>query len=326
MSRSSGENGIEDDGYSSANQLSHPHLFDSESKTSESSPDIDDVTPTNEGSEPAVIRPSAVVVPTVANRLRPVAKIIAKTKRGSREIPGDVIILTNEENFEKLKSNFDKNQRNQQLNSPQHQQVSAVKCGFKKPPPPPPKRFASVKTEECERDAKHEETPQEGSVKSLTAQFEKSQKTEVEETDSLPPPPEVTETQENDRADRASLTSIDSGKGSIVEELQSKLQRNESNLSTLSVCSTDSNISLPFAQENVGTIKLVQKQSKPALSSIEGLGVLQSDVSASNGPMLRAVKPPTVPMKPPVPVATKPNTSPKPKGRHRKFSQLPVFS
>ncbi|XP_023235653.1 caskin-2-like [Centruroides sculpturatus] len=247
-------------------------------------------------------RPRGLVKP------RPVAKIIAKSRSVDVEVESPPEIFTETESFKSINSD-----NSWLTGSPQHTSlVSSVinnsvdpygsLRGKKIPPPPPPKRTNSIKSNDdscLERSL--EEMKDEAfatCVKGLASHFsmttndfsppsgDRDRPSSPIDSEDFPPPPSplpsiISELAAND--DR-----IGAKDDVQLRELHANFRqrRKDSADSNISTSSTESN-SLPFANENVGTIKQRAAKAHPALMMEEAVSTAALHVQGnSTGKML----------------------------------------
>ncbi|XP_067128208.1 caskin-2-like isoform X1 [Centruroides vittatus] len=211
-------------------------------------------------------RPKGLVKP------RPVAKIIAKSRQNNQ--------INDLETVKNLKYN---GQKTDQISVESSQQANILSTNFgtlkyKKTPPPPPKRSNSIKSDSSvERtiEAMKDEAFA-TCVKGLASHFNIAKNNEVSSnsnqiravqgnSEEFPPPPPPLPVIEVDTKPSVSTNSYNDSEQKEVPELFSNAmfkQRRKHSLDS-TVSSSESN-TLPFANENVSTIK--QKINKPQVS------------------------------------------------------------
>lgn len=216
-------------------------------------------------------RPKGLVKP------RPVAKIIAKSRQTNQI--NDSEILKNPIKFEQKADQIS-------IEGCQQTNVQTSNYGtlkYKKTPPPPPKRSNSIKSDSSSVERSIEAMKDEAfatCVKGIASHFNITKNNDLSVTanqtrifldssEEYPPPPSPLPSSviEMDSKLSATVNSYNDSEQKEIPELFSnamfKQRRKHSLDSSISVSSTESN-TLPFANENVSTIK--QKINKPQVS------------------------------------------------------------
>uniref|UniRef100_T1J6Y4 SAM domain-containing protein n=1 Tax=Strigamia maritima TaxID=126957 RepID=T1J6Y4_STRMM len=317
---------------SSSSSSAEPRLYDGMMTWRRGSYDDGDLTPTNEAMVAYEVEGGGTLPrPKVSVKPRPVAKIIAKTRRASTDSATDLIYIEREAECKPMAGGDLCTNTTTTIadvvthGSPRHQLVGSSNTlgRTKKTPPAPPKRTNSIKNERNAVDKNINSKSEQAfanCVKSLASKFSMPS-----HDDDLPPPPKdelcgnrvisclvdefppppspvraslddlttATPTPDAGEQDSARLNSSPQQMDSDTE-LPHHPKRNDSNSSFDSSSSTDSN-SLPFANENVGTIK--QKAAQPHTS----ITVVELAWSPRSSPVAGKKLPPSGATPPPIP-------------------------